>query len=432
MFEEFDAQIVPEETEMLRDEAVSEISIHLPSPNQVPSPATPLPTASLSVTPVSSSSRRSARVHKKTVIETPVITPVHHPKKKVPLKHIDFNWKSINKFNFGVEAPVEQNYIINDTILTPLDYFMKIFSNEVIKLLVEQSNLFSIQKFSKPLSTTPEEMKDLLSIKLWMGIVKMPSYIDYWAQGTRFGPIADIMPLKKYQHILRCLHLTNNEYDNNTDRFFKAREFIEKIRINCLNISQGNKFSIDEMMVPYKGKKAGSRRQYMKNKPKKWGFKLFVRAGIDGMVYDFFPYSGENTFQNVQFSDYENSYFGLGPKVVIVLCKTIPNKPLSTVFFDNFFTTPELIHYLRHEYGILSLGTLRKQHLRGCDIDDKKLSKMPRGTFFSQCDKKNKVIIVKWLDNKIVSLASSYAGEEPVQTIQRYSKTEKKSACPLS
>jgi len=28
MFEEFDAQIVPEETEMLRDEAVSEISIH--------------------------------------------------------------------------------------------------------------------------------------------------------------------------------------------------------------------------------------------------------------------------------------------------------------------------------------------------------------------------------------------------------------------
>ena len=166
MFEELDAHIVPEEIEMLRDEAVSEISIHLPSPNQVPSPATPLPTASLSVTPDSSSSRRSARVHKKTVIETPVITPVHHPKKKVPLKHIDFTWKSIKKFNFGVEVPVEQNYIINDTILTPLDYFTKIFSNEVIKLLVEQSNLFSIQKFSKPLSTTPEEMKNFLSIKL--------------------------------------------------------------------------------------------------------------------------------------------------------------------------------------------------------------------------------------------------------------------------
>lgn len=51
MFEEFDAQIVPEETETLSDEAVSEISIHLPSPYQVTSSATPIPTASLSVTP---------------------------------------------------------------------------------------------------------------------------------------------------------------------------------------------------------------------------------------------------------------------------------------------------------------------------------------------------------------------------------------------
>jgi len=66
------------------------------------------------------------------------------------------------------------------------------------------------------------------------------------------------------------------------------------------------------------------------------GNKLFVCAEIDGMVYDFFPYSGENTFQNVQFSEYENSYFGLGPKVVIALSKSIPNKPMSIIYFDNF------------------------------------------------------------------------------------------------
>jgi hypothetical protein len=45
VFEEFDAQIVLEETKMLRNEAVSEISIRLPSPSQVPSPAIPLPIA---------------------------------------------------------------------------------------------------------------------------------------------------------------------------------------------------------------------------------------------------------------------------------------------------------------------------------------------------------------------------------------------------
>lgn len=56
------------------------------------------------------------------------------------------------------------------------------------------------------------------------------------------------------------------------------------------------RFSIDEMIVPYKGKKVGNRKQYIKNKPRKWGFKIFVRAGTTGFVYDFLIYGGEDTF----------------------------------------------------------------------------------------------------------------------------------------
>lgn len=48
------------------------------------------------------------------------------------------------------------------------------------------------------------------------------------------------------------------------------------------------------MMVSYKGKKVGSRQQYMPKKQTKWGFKLFVRAGNSGIVYDFFAYDGAN------------------------------------------------------------------------------------------------------------------------------------------
>lgn len=91
--------------------------------------------------------------------------------------------------------------------------------------------------------------------------------------------------------------------------------------------------SIDEIMVPYKDKKIGSRQQYMKNKPKKLGFKLFVKAGIDRMVYDFFKYSGENKFHNVHFSPYKISYFGLRLKVVISLYFSIPGKPVTVGYF---------------------------------------------------------------------------------------------------
>lgn len=53
------------------------------------------------------------------------------------------------------------------------------------------------------------------------------------------------------------------------------------------------------MMIPYKGTKAGSRRQYIKSKPNKWGFKIFIRAGVNGQVFDFLPYAGENTFNSI-------------------------------------------------------------------------------------------------------------------------------------
>lgn len=430
-------------------QAISSPSQATPSPAQViPSshatPSSSQVTPSSSQSTPSSGSRRSKRIHKSPnssnqsnhKIQSNNLMNLKTQKiKKVPLKHYEFKWKKSSP-NFNVEVPLTQEYLVNEYTKTPLEYFLNFFSDDIFNLIVEQTNLYSFQKFNKSVCTSVTEIKDLIGIMLIMGIVKMPAYSDYWSPYTRYSQISNVMSLKRYKQLMRCLHFCNNEETDDTDRFFKVRQLIDMIRINCLSVPQGKRFSIDEMMVPYKGKKAGSRKQYMKNKPKKWGFKLFVRAGIDGMVYDFLTYSGESTFRNIHFSPYEISYFGLGPKVVIALCSSISDKPLTVVYFDNFFTTPELISYLRSKFGILSLGTLRKQHLRGCPlIDDKTMLKKSRGSFTYLCDNSKKVSIVKWLDNKIVCLASSYTSESTQNTnfILRYSKeTKKKNSCAIS
>lgn len=41
------------------------------------------------------------------------------------------------------------------------------------------------------------------------------------------------------------------------------------------------------MIVPYKGTKAGSRRQYNAMRPRKRGIIFFIRAGVSGLVYLF-------------------------------------------------------------------------------------------------------------------------------------------------
>ncbi|KAL3288050.1 hypothetical protein HHI36_002502 [Cryptolaemus montrouzieri] len=91
------------------------------------------------------------------------------------------------------------------------------------------------------------------------------------------------------------------------------------------------------MMVAYEGNEA--RRRYLKGKPKKWGFKIFAICGVSGMVYNTIQYGDDNISRNHQFSNTEGN-------LVLVPRLTggphIQNKPSSKVYFDNFFTSPNL------------------------------------------------------------------------------------------
>lgn len=71
------------------------------------------------------------------------------------------------------------------------------------------------------------------------------------------------------------------------DLYFKIRPVFESVRRKCLEIEEEKRFPVAEMMIPCKGTKAGSRRQYMQKIPKKWRFNMFVRCGVSGLMYDF-------------------------------------------------------------------------------------------------------------------------------------------------
>lgn len=133
----------------------------------------------------------------------------------------------------------------------------------------------------------------------------MSAIEDYWSNDLRFEPIASAIPIKRYKCIKRYLHFCDNTTVDQSDSYHKVSTVIEHVRKQCLKIEEERSFAIDEMIIPYKGKKAGHRKQYIPKKPHKWGFKFLVRAGTSGMVYDFFAYDGSNTFQNIQFTEWE-------------------------------------------------------------------------------------------------------------------------------
>lgn len=79
----------------------------------------------------------------------------------------------------------------------------------------------------------------------------------------------------------------------NYDKLFKVRPFIDALQQNLKKIEPEEYNSIDKIIIPFKGH--SSLKQYIKNKPHKWGIKVFARAGASGMLYDFEVYVGKGT-----------------------------------------------------------------------------------------------------------------------------------------
>lgn len=356
------------------------------------------------------------------------IAPVAKRPKKMKKFTLDYKWtRAVFRHRATIqESELEsEEYIDLPDTNSSLNHFYKFFSPDIITYIVEQTNIYSVQQTGKSMQLTDEAFRDFLAIHIIMGIVNMPSYVDYWSGNLRYGLVADLMSLKRYQQIRRFLHFADNTLEDG-DRYYKVRPVVEKIKKNCLMFETDRKFSIDEMMIPYKGRKAGSRKQYMKDKPSKWGFKNYVRAGISGMIYDFILYGGEDTFRFHSFTDQEASV-GFGAQIVIALCQSIKTKP-ATVFCDNFFTSPELFHLLRENHGIFALGTIRNNRIRGAEKvlpTEKVMKKKERGSYAQAVCNKNKLAIVRWNDNKPVTLISTYVAAEPVHKIKRYSKEKK-------
>lgn len=123
----------------------------------------------------------------------------------------------------------------------------------------------------------------------------------------------------------------------------------------------------------------------------------------------------------------KESTFGLGGKVVVTLCKSIAESSLSVVYFDNYFTSLDLIHYLRNEFGIFSLGVIASYRSQGYDLPDKKeLKEQGRGSFSQIVSEHESICIVRWQDNKPVTIISSFADAYPTTKVKRYSKELKK------
>ena len=190
------------------------------------------------------------------------------------------------------------------------------------------------------------------------------------------------------------------------------------------NTHKINEYSVDETMIPFKGRTAGNLCQYMKAKPIKFGFKSFQLASRDGLICAFVIYQGSSTFTILEDTEMhlteEEMKSGIGASAVLALCKIIKKPRVITLFCDNYFSSIKLFLYLRSELGIFATGTFRSDRIDHCPLkSDKDLEKDGRFSFdYRSTD--NKAILIKFFYNKCVILGSCMYGIELKGKISRW------------
>lgn len=197
-------------------------------------------------------------------------------------------------------------------------------------MIVEQSNLYALQK-GRIFTLSVTEFKAFMGIIIRMSLVKLPTIRLYWSTDPTFhqAQIADIMPRLRFEEIMANLHFCDNDQADVSDRGYKIRQIISHInKAMPAAYTYSKKLSIDEHMVKFKGHNA--MKQYMKNKPVSWGFKLWCLCESEtGYLYNVDIYTGKKQFVE----------YGLGESVVLQLCEPLAKKGVE-VYFDNFFYEP--------------------------------------------------------------------------------------------
>ncbi|XP_003369242.1 hypothetical protein Tsp_04665 [Trichinella spiralis] len=197
-------------------------------------------------------------------------------------------------FNPKTEAFIESDE--KSSVLRPIEYFRMYFTPQLLFHISFETNRKATQCLYSNLATTVAEIEVLIGMLTTMGVSEMPRYRMYWANQTRMDTVANCMSRNRFETLLRFLHFNDNDkavMDRSHldyDRFYKIRPLIESMRKTCLEETLGELQSVDEHIIPYKGR--CKMKYYNPRNPDKWRLKVIARCAKNGFVHDFWLCDG--------------------------------------------------------------------------------------------------------------------------------------------
>lgn len=267
-------------------------------------------------------------------------------------------------------------------------------------------------------TTNAAEIRQFIGILYITGYNTRPDIQNYWAANpTLECPlIRATMPRDRFLRLKRYLHVCDNRQLDKNDKFAKVTPLNDLMNEKFMQFGLfTHNLSIDEQMIAYYGRH--SCKMFIKGKPIRFGFKYWALCSAEGYLYSFMPYGGAKAVPDPVYAEY-----GLGETVVLKLLSKLENPLQHCVAFDNFFTSHQLVSRLS-QMNYFCTGTIRDNRTKSAPLMDvRTMKKKERGSLDFVFDKNNEMLVARWNDNSVVTIASNHEPIEPMHRVKRWDR----------
>ena len=251
----------------------------------------------------------------------------------------------------------DMSYVSNN--MSPAAWFLMFFDQEIINSILEYSNTYARQK-NRSGDITRDEILSFIGVLVLSGYIPLPRKRMFWQNTTDTNNklVCEAISRDRFQYMMNNIHCNDNTKLNKEDKYSKMRplfDILNKKFFDHAPIEENH--SIDESMVPYFGRHSG--KQFIRGKPIRWGYKIWVGALRLGYIVYFDPYQGSSTTLPDRYK-----HLGLGASVVLQysdVLKEMPHEPFH-LFFDNYFTSISLLLELKQR-NVKATGTMRENRI---------------------------------------------------------------------
>ncbi|KAH7958814.1 hypothetical protein HPB49_005429 [Dermacentor silvarum] len=348
----------------------------------------------------------------------------------------DANYASNSKWK--ICDPVKSSAIFPDPNLTayrdlsPVELFEFFFDKSVIDLLVEQTRSYALFLNMPDPEVTKEEMKCFLGLLALSSYNCLPGKKCYWDSGTdmRNEMVHNAMRRNRFVQIMRFLHCADNTSLTLSNMLAKLRPLMKLLKAKFLQHFQPMRQLIyDESIIEYYGRHGY--KHFIRRKPIRFKYKVWYLNGKNGYLANFEVYQGKQ--KDTATSTQYEKYFGKAAAPLLEMVDEFPVKVRHRPFylyFDNLFTSLHLLKHLKDK-NYESTGTVRQNRVpKECPIARPDSIKRKSRGYEEHALSDEGIIIVRWMDNSVVTIASTVHDVEPMSSADRYSRAQKRIKVP--